>query len=141
MARPSPSRSASAALRTGPRSGSFESVIGVGTQTKIASASARRASAGDGDPEALAERRAEPLVADVVDRRGPARAARPPAPALASTPTTWSTGLLERDRERQADVAEPDDGDARVAAHADPPAAHGGVRPMGSAARGGTAEV
>jgi hypothetical protein len=38
------SRMNDAAARTGPRSGSFVVVIGVGTHTKIASASAARAS-------------------------------------------------------------------------------------------------
>ena len=59
----------SAADRTGARSGSFVVVIGVGTHTKIASASAIRASSGATTDEPAGQRVRQSLVRDVVDRR------------------------------------------------------------------------
>ena len=64
-----PSRTKAAAPRTGARSGSLVEVIGVGTHTNSASTSRGRASAGLDDPQPSVERRAQPLVADVVDGR------------------------------------------------------------------------
>ena len=46
-------------------------MIGVGTQTKIASASAMRGIGRRDDAQPAVERGAEPRVVDVVDRRGP----------------------------------------------------------------------
>ena len=58
-----------AALRTGPRSGSFERVIGVGTQTKIDVGVGEARGARLDDAEAAGEGGREALVRDVVDRR------------------------------------------------------------------------
>src|SRR5207245_2633355 len=66
-------RIVSAAFRTGPRSGSFESVMGVGTPTKMASASARRPcrSLADEARAPVAARPARPLVRTASTRADP----------------------------------------------------------------------
>ena len=61
----------SAADSTGARSGSFVAVIGVGTQTKIASASEIVESTGDPTRIPRSSAATEALVGDIVDRRGP----------------------------------------------------------------------
>ena len=102
-----------AAERTGPRSGSLVAVIGVGTQTKTASALARSASSGPSDAQAVLERGGEPLVGDVVDRRGAGVQLRD-ARSDGVDAVDREARLRECDRQREADVAEPDDGNARV---------------------------
>ena len=88
-------------------------MIGVGTHTKIASASPSRASAGDTTARPLLERRPESVVRHVVDRR------------VVGVELGDATGegvdaghgqarLGERDGQRQADIAEADDGDVAV---------------------------
>ena len=91
------------------------SVIGVGTQTKIASASPRPASpAVVDDRETVLEGRGQALVVDVVDRRA-ARAQLADARLVDVDADDLKPGLDERDRQRQPDIPEADDGDALVA--------------------------
>ena len=81
------SRMVAAALRTGPRSGSFERVIGVGTHTKMASASARPADSGVTirNPPARPRWRRASSTSSIGDRPARSSATRRP---LASTPVT-----------------------------------------------------
>ena len=104
--------SSSAAEITGPRSGSLVDVIGVGTQTKIASASGSWRVRRRDDSAGRTPRPRPGGRSDVVDRR---RAGvqlgdrgRVGVDALDREP-----GLDEGDGQRQADVAEADDRDTR----------------------------
>jgi len=96
----------SAAPRTGPRSGSFDAVIGVGTQTDHDIGIGGIRVVGPQDPEAPVERGSQALVRDVVDRR-PAGGELVDAGGGHVDAEDLEARLDESDRQRQADVAEP----------------------------------
>ena len=92
-----------AARRTGPRSGPWPALIGVGTQTKIAS-TGRGRPRRYGHAEATLEPGPKLGVADVVDRRA-TREQLVDAGLVRVDADDVQTGLDERQGERQADVA------------------------------------
>ena len=71
---------------------------------------------GGDDPEATGEGRGEPLIRDVVDRRGPGVELRDAA-VVGVDPLDLESGLHEGDRQRQSDVAQADDGDPSILGH------------------------
>ena len=101
--------SAREAFSSGPRSGSRLRVSGVGTQTRIASASCS-STKRRGEAAAL-EHGAEALGRDVLDVRA-ALAQRGDLGLVDVDADDVEPGLGEADRQRQPDVAHPDDSDA-----------------------------
>ncbi len=108
-------RIVAAAESTGARSGSLVVVIGVGTHTKMASASDRRVGRrDDGQPAARAAGAAHLETSSIGE-----------APAFNSAtrggegvdPLHGEAGFDERDRQRQAHVAEADHGHSTVFTH------------------------
>ncbi len=118
-----------AAASTGARSGSLVVVIGVGTHTKMASASASLASVGTTTRSPEFERRTEALIGDVVDRGGPGVQLRHPA-GKGVDPFDLVARFDKGDRQRQAGVAEADDCHPSIAGHSWKPSgwSHGADR-------------
>ena len=127
------SRTSAAALRTGPRSGSLAWVMGVGTHTKTASAASRAASSGDTIRKPAANPRWRRIV-DVVDRRAAGVELVDAAGARVHAGDV-EAGFAEREGQRQANVAEADNGDAGVGVHREEDRRSGATRSTRAARR------
>ena len=102
--------SAWAADSSGPRSGSRLRVSGVGTHTRIASASCSSTARVVNWHES--EHGLQPLVGDVLDRRAAGRELGD-APVVDVDADHLLARLGERDGQRQADISQSDDADAQ----------------------------